>query len=61
MFAGDLYLKASVSSIEVRDLPLSLLFFFLWSCLVEICLDKLDRKGESVLVFPGSTGENKTM
>lgn len=59
MFAEVLYLKTSVSSIEVRDLPLFFLFFLL-SCLVEIYQDKLDRRGESVLVFPGSAGESKT-
>lgn len=60
MFAGVLYLEASVSSVEVRDSPLFFLFVLL-SCLIKVLLGKLDRRGESVLVFPGSAGKDKTM
>lgn len=56
MFAEVLYLKANVSSIDVKDLPLSFLLFLL-SCLVEICLDKLDKRGESVWSFQDLLGK----
>jgi len=55
MFAEVLYLKASVGSTDVRDLLLSFVFFPL-SCLVEICLDKLHRRGEMSWSFQGLLG-----
>lgn len=56
MFAEVLYLKANVSSIDVKDLLLFFLLFLL-SCVVEIYLDKLDKRGESVWSFWGLLGK----